>query len=75
MTSIALKNMDQCESPEELVVGAFARCIRDAYAKYDDIVKYGVTVDSKHLDYPIEVPYRYECHSRTFLNRSGRGTP
>ncbi|KAH7704410.1 hypothetical protein AAVH_28408, partial [Aphelenchoides avenae] len=58
VTSVALRNLDQCESPEELLAGAFARCIRDVYAKYDDVVKYGVTVDSPHLDYPIEVPYR-----------------
>lgn len=58
VTSLALKNLDQCESPEEVLVGAFARCIREAYAKHPDITKFGVTIDSTQLDYPIDVPYR-----------------
>lgn len=55
---MALKNLDQCESPEELLVGTFARCIREAYLKYPGMTKFGVTIESTQLDYPIDVPYR-----------------
>ncbi|KAH7709254.1 DNA polymerase [Aphelenchoides avenae] len=58
VTEVALKNLDQCESPEHVLVGAIAKCIRDAYAKHPNIVKYGVKIESALLDYPIEVPFR-----------------
>lgn len=58
MNEILLKNLDECSSPERVLVGALAKCIRDLYAKYSDIVKYGVRIDSDLLDYPVEVPYR-----------------
>ncbi|KAH7709673.1 hypothetical protein AAVH_23057 [Aphelenchoides avenae] len=58
VTEVALKNLDQCESPEHVLVGTIAKCIRDAYAKHPDIVKYGVKIESALLDYPIEVPFR-----------------
>jgi len=41
-----------------VLVGAIAKCIRGAYSKHPDIVKYGVKVESALLDYPIEVPFR-----------------
>lgn len=58
VTEIALKNLDECESPESVLAGALAKCIREVYAKHHDVVKFGVKIDSALLDYPVEVPFR-----------------